>query len=68
MANVLSTSVGDLATLIPSFHRNLRARNRSPKTIKSYLEAANQLDGFLRDRGMPTEASSIRREHVEAFI
>lgn len=62
------TSVGDLSTLIPSFHRHLRATNRSPKTQKAYLEAANQLDAFLREAGMPTEVTAIRREHVESFI
>jgi len=36
-------SVGDLATLIPSFLRSLRAANKSPKTIATYSEAANQL-------------------------
>jgi site-specific recombinase XerD len=61
-------SVGDLATLLPSFERSLRAQSKSPKTIETYGEGARQLIAFLAERGMPTEASSVRREHIEAFI
>jgi len=61
-------SVGDLASLIPSFERSLRAENKSPKTVQVYGEAARQLLAFLRDAEMPTEAAHITREHVETFI
>jgi site-specific recombinase XerD len=54
--------------LIPSFQRSLRAANKSPKTVATYSEAADQLLAFLKQSGMPTEASKITREHVEAFI
>ncbi|HEX3426066.1 MAG TPA: phage integrase N-terminal SAM-like domain-containing protein, partial [Acidimicrobiales bacterium] len=62
------TTVGDLAVLVPSWARSLRATNRSPKTLTTYLGAANQLIAFLVASGMPTEAAKIRRQHVEAFI
>ena len=68
MDTVTASSVGDLATLIPSFQRSLRASNKSPKTIATYSEAANQLLAFLRASGMPTEVAKINRDHVEAFI
>ena len=71
MARAASTSVGevgDLATLIPSFERSLRAANKSPKTVKGYADAARQLAKFLRDQGMPTAAPKVRREHIEAFM
>jgi site-specific recombinase XerD len=61
-------SVGDVRPLVSSWVRHLRASNKSPRTIKSYQEAAEQLAGFLAERGMPTQAASIRREHVEAYI
>jgi site-specific recombinase XerD len=61
-------SVGDLRTLVPDFERSLRAANKSPKTIKIYVEAARGLIEFLLDAGMPTEAEKVRREHVEAYI
>lgn len=68
MDTVTASSVGDLATLIPSFQRSLRAANKSPKTVATYSEAANQLLDFLRASGMPTEVAKISRDHVEAFI
>jgi site-specific recombinase XerD len=68
MPRVTAESVGDLATLIPSFERSLRASNKSPKTISTYGEAANQLLAFLRESGMPTQVAKIGREHVESFV
>ena len=65
---VTAASVGDLATLIPSWTLSLRAANKSAKTISTYLEAANQLLDFLHETGMPTVVANIRREHVEAFM
>jgi site-specific recombinase XerD len=46
-----------------SWARSLRARNRSPNTIDSYLLCVRLLDEYL---GL--DACEIRREHVEAFI
>lgn len=63
-----TTVVGDLATLIPSWARSLRAENKSPRTILSYTTGAIQFNNFLVDRGMPTAVAAIRREHVESFI
>jgi len=60
--------IGDLDPLARSFARHMRAQNFSPKTIDTYLEAAEQLDAFLLESGMPRNASSLRREHVESFI
>ena len=37
-----ATTVGDLAGLLPSWRRHLRAENKSPRTIQSYSEAAEQ--------------------------
>jgi site-specific recombinase XerD len=60
--------VVDIPALVPSWQRSLRAARRSPRTIQSYTEAAEQLADFLVRRGMPTRVESIKREHVEAFI
>ena len=68
MEQITPASVGDLATLIPSFERSLRAANKSPKTIQVYGEAAHQLLAFLRETGMSTEVAKIGRECVESFI
>jgi site-specific recombinase XerD len=61
-------SLGDLEALSASFRRYLRASNLAPKTIRTYMEAATGLRAFLVERGMPTAAGAIRREHVEAYI
>lgn len=59
---------GSLAVLAVSWERSLRAERKSPKTIANYLDAARQLREYLEAAGMPTEAASLRREHVEAFL
>ena len=51
-----------------SFGRHLRASTLSPRTVQSYLEAVDLFSRYLIEQGMPTHLSSIRREHVEAFI
>ena len=63
-----AASVGDLSVILPSWPRHLRAANLSERTVQSYTEAAWQLHLFLREAGMPTRATAIRREHVEAFV
>jgi site-specific recombinase XerD len=65
---VTRTNVGELPGLVRSFERHLRAANRSPQTIKTYLEAVGQLCDFLAGAGMPTAATGVKREHVEAFL
>lgn len=57
-----------LESLVVSWERSLWAENKSPRTIQSYLEAARFLIAFLRESGMPLEATNVRREHVEAFL
>ena len=58
----------DIPALLPSWQRSLRAARRSPRTVQSYTEAADQLSDFLVRAGMPTAVESIAREHVESFI
>jgi len=51
----------DIPALLPSWQRFLRAARRSPRTVQSYTEAAEQLADFLVRHGMPTAVESIRR-------
>lgn len=60
--------VTDLEALSASFRRHLRAANLAPKTIKTYMEAADGLRRFLVERGMPIQVTALRREHVEAYV
>ena len=57
-----------LAADIASFRRHLAARNLSPKTERTYLDAALLFAEFLVREGLPGALPTIRREHVEAFI
>src|SRR5918912_1514645 len=59
---------GDYGLLANSFRRSLLAANKSPKTIKAYLDAVNLFAAFLAEKGMPCSVSAISREHVESFL
>jgi site-specific recombinase XerD len=52
----------------PSFARSLRAANKAPRTIRTYLDACGHFDRFLAEQGMPRDVGAIRREHVESFL
>jgi site-specific recombinase XerD len=60
--------VDDLSALLPDWTTHLRARNVAPKTISSYLACGEALRSYLTDKGMPTSASTIKRDHLEAFL
>lgn len=65
---VSASEIGQLENLLPSWRIHLEAGNRSPATISSYFHSADRLVEFLTDQGMPTEAASISREHIESYI
>lgn len=67
-ANQRLVTIGDLGSLTRSWRLHLEAANLSPRTIQSYTDAAQRLDGHLCAKGMPTAVSAITREHVESFI
>ncbi|NIJ13074.1 site-specific recombinase XerD [Saccharomonospora amisosensis] len=58
----------DLRELLPDWKRHLRAANKAPSTINSYLLIAQEFLAFLLDSGMPTSASAITREHIEHYL
>jgi site-specific recombinase XerD len=64
----VSVAAGDIALNATSFARHLRVSNLTPETQRTYMASVDRLATFLAERGMPTELSAIRREHVEAFI
>jgi site-specific recombinase XerD len=59
---------GDLPVNIQSFQRHLKAENKSPATVRTYIEAAKLFDEFLRVHGYPRYLAEIKAEHVELFI
>ena len=58
----------DLGELIEAWELTLRARNRSPRTIETYLETAGQFYDWLADQGRPTVASQVTTRDVEGWI
>lgn len=63
-----STVPGEFDDLLSSWRRHLRAQRISPATISTYSTAVSQLATFLGRQGMPTSPTTVRREHIEAFI
>jgi site-specific recombinase XerD len=59
---------GDLAELAVSWSDHLAAENLSPMTRKTYATGVGQLLDYLTAQGMPTQVTSITREHIEAFV
>jgi site-specific recombinase XerD len=60
--------VGELRSLLEDWRRHLRAKNRSPATIDSYLIVGRAFADYLTHQGMPTDAGVIAREHVEVYL
>jgi site-specific recombinase XerD len=61
-------AAGDLESLLPSWQLHMASRNLSPKTQRTYLDAARGLVRHLTAAGMPRHAAGLRREHVESYI
>ena len=59
---------GDYGSFVRSWVRSLRARNLSPKTIKTYREAGEGFGAYLARTKGTADLAAIQREHVEGFI
>ena len=59
---------GEYGAEVAAFGRSLRARNRSAKTIRSYLDTANLFGQYLIDAGETTDFATITKAKVETFI
>lgn len=68
MATRQQVEVSDLAVLLDDWARHLRARNLSPRTIHSYRQTGEEFAGWLAEQGMPTGATAVTREHIEAWL
>jgi site-specific recombinase XerD len=64
----LQLAVDDLGDLLPDWQIHLRAKGLSKNTIKSYLGVGEALVAYLREKGMPTSASAVKREHIENYL
>ncbi|MGZ6557785.1 MAG: tyrosine-type recombinase/integrase [Actinomycetota bacterium] len=57
-----------MADLLDSWRLSLEAGNRAPKTVATYTESGRSFVEFLERAGLPAEATSIERGHVEAWM
>lgn len=57
-----------IADLLPSWERNLRARNLAPRTISSYLDAATRFHRWLTDHSRPTGLAAIGHADVTDWL
>jgi site-specific recombinase XerD len=53
---------------VESYRRHLRAENKSPATISTYLNALQRFAAFLAARELPLDVRAVRREDIEAFL
>jgi site-specific recombinase XerD len=67
-ARSITVDVGDLSELLPDWRRHLRTANRAESTVRRYEKDARSLFAFLTEKGMPTRAEAIAREHLEHFL
>jgi site-specific recombinase XerD len=68
MTDTTLHAVDSLALLLPDWRTHLRARNVAPSTVASYLKVGDNLLRYLDATGMPTAATAVKREHLEAFL
>src|SRR6266581_737607 len=62
------SDIGDYGLLRDSFRRSLRAQNKAPSTVATYLAAVDELGKYLADSGMPQHVDGLHREHIEHWI
>lgn len=51
-----------------SFRRHLRAANKAPRTIQTYLDAMDHFGRFLAEAHLPLDLGLIEPGHVEAWL
>lgn len=66
--SVRSTAAPTIAALIPSWRRSLVAANRSPRTVRRYVDDVTLLARYLEDNKLPTAIATVGREHAEMFV
>ena len=67
-ASVAVADLDDLRGLLTDWRRHLRATNKAPSTILSYQRVGEALVDYLAAHGMPTAATAVTRDHLEAFL
>jgi len=68
MHRVDAREFSDIRVLLESFVRSLEAENKAVNTVRIYSGCVERFAAFLEERGMPTDVTSITREHVETHL
>lgn len=68
MPTSTATASPTVGSLLPSWRRSLEAANRSPRTIRRYLDDAALFARYLGENNLPGAVDAITREYVEMFI
>ncbi len=63
--SVTGTKIEDL---LPEWERSLRARNRAPRTIESYLDSAQSFRKWRTDQRKGTDVTAISQADVEEYL
>ena len=61
-------ALNDILILARGFDLSLRAHNRAPETIKSYVNTVELFGAFLLTSGFSADIECIGQDHVELFI
>jgi site-specific recombinase XerC len=46
----------------------LKPQQKSPRTVRSYLDSARALHAFLVRQGLPSDLEGVDAEHIRAFL
>lgn len=57
-----------ISDLLPSFHRYLLEKNRSPRTVTNYCSSAELLESWLIHDSRSANLADIGRQDIEAFV
>ncbi len=67
-ASTVTAAGVSIAAFVTSWQLSLEAANKSPKTVRSYLDSVKALQAFLVAQDMPTDAERVDAEHIRAFL
>ncbi len=57
-----------LSDAAASWRRHLRAANKAPRTIQTYLDALDHFGRYLAGSGLPVDVGRIAPAHVESWL
>jgi site-specific recombinase XerD len=57
-----------IGTFIVSWQLALESANKSPKTVRAYLDSVRSLSKFLTEQGMPADVEGVDAPHIRAYL